>query len=710
MSTTAAQLTPHTEPRTQDIIFRSAAILNAARTSGEELSRYGDDMWFLRPMAQKPTADPLSIDFSKLPRQFRQTGRRIVWTLVNERTPVEELTRATAIRDRVTAGTIASIFHDVRWFFNWLNERNVVSLAAVTGDDFLAYSGHVAGRPVVRGVKGRMLFTVTRIWLIAPYLPPSDVLRMPTWELPEAEGGNLNDIIGPANWTGENKTPPIHPQSMSALLLCALRFVNVFADDIVNAINDKRALQQSTPTRVEPGARDVVKRYATQLRESGSPLPGTLGRLNTGPHGESLAVQYLAATLQVSPDVVKQLLKSGIPVRRGAPMPTPVRGCVNGSPWTPSLDYYELDEMRRLLSIACFVVTAYLSGMRIEECRALERGCCVPDEPVDGMPPHYRINGRSFKGALDEDGNTIPGGTERENPWLVLEPVARAIAVSESLQDTPFVFGADSFNVRGGTDSRPVRAASVRTGIRELIAWWNRYCECGGNPHEAIPADPDGEISPARFRRTLAWFIYRIPGGRIALGLQYGHLRGYTSDGYGSRAVSGLRDVFPMEEALAVAETLGEAARRLDTGEQVSGLAASRYVAGVRSFQQTFEGSFLSSRQMAALRRDPALRIFDNPARAMACVYDQGKALCHPERDRSSVDASRTPDPTRCMDGCGNTARTDTHADLLRVEIAALRDEAESPLTPEPIRERLLERAERREAGLQAHLAERRPA
>lgn len=149
------------------------------------------------------------------------------------------------------------------------------------------------------------------------------------------------------------------------------------------------------------------------------------------------------------------------------------------------------------------------------------------------MPTHYRINGRSFKGALDEDGNTIPGGTERENPWLVLEPVARGIAVSESLQDTPFVFGADSFNVRGGTDNRPVRAASVWTGIRELITWWNRYCESEGNPYVAIPADPDGEISPARFRRTLAWFMNRIPGGRIALGLQYGHLRGYTSDGYG---------------------------------------------------------------------------------------------------------------------------------------------------------------------------------
>lgn len=70
-----------------------------------------------------------------------------------------------------------------------------------------------------------------------------------------------------------------------------------------------------------------------------------------------------------------------------------------------------------------------------------------------------------------------------------------------------------------------------------------------GFPELRIPDDPAGPITMRRFRRTLAWFIYRRPAGRISLGIQYGHLLGVTSDGYGSRVSTGLRDLFPMEEA-----------------------------------------------------------------------------------------------------------------------------------------------------------------
>lgn len=195
-----------------------------------------------------PPPDGAETDFQPAFDRLRQTSQPVPTDRSTDRVGLDQRAHpsrrphsSNGHENSVTAGTIAAIFHDVRWFFNWLNERNIASLDAVSEADFLAYSEHVAGRPVVRGVKGRMLFTVTRIWLLAPYLPAGDVLRMPTWERPETEGGNLNDIVGPANWTGENKTLPIHPQSMSALLLCALRFVNVFASDIVG----RRAQRQA---------------------------------------------------------------------------------------------------------------------------------------------------------------------------------------------------------------------------------------------------------------------------------------------------------------------------------------------------------------------------------------------------------------------------------------------------------------------------------
>jgi hypothetical protein len=43
--------------------------------------------------------------------------------------------------------------------------------------------------------------------------------------------------------------------------------------------------------------------------------------------------------------------------------------------------------------------------------------------------------------------------------------------------------------------------------------------------HELVPDDPAGMIVLSRFRQTIGWFINRLPGGRVALGIQYGHLQ-----------------------------------------------------------------------------------------------------------------------------------------------------------------------------------------
>jgi hypothetical protein len=653
-------------------------------------------------MAEKQTANPLKVNFNTLPATFRRTAKRIVWALINERTPLDDLERPTAIRNRLAAGTIDGMFHDLRMFLRWLDSRGIERLRDVTAPDLREYAHTVAGRRVVRGVKGRLLFSVTRVWLISPFLPFDDQMIRPTWEDPAIDGDRLEDVIGPPDWTGENKTPPIHPQTMSALLVAALRVIEVFGPDILAAIADKAAMVRATPPGLSLADHDIVEAYRRELVSTGGCLPGAPLRPAGGRDGTGLARSYLAAKLGVGDFALEALRSTGLEIRRGAPLPTPITGAHDGQRWCHAIDFYDVERLSRMLMVACFITTCYLSGMRVEECRALGRHSCRPVRSTSAAPPHYEIHGRSFKDAIDREGNAIPGGVEREQPWLVLGTVARAIATAESLHGSTFVFADGCFKTFQRTAQGPVRPAAARSGIADFVTWWNAFCASSGRVDETIPPDPDGEIAPARFRRTLAWFIYRVPGGRIALGVQYGHLRGYTSDAYGSRVASGLRDVFPMEEALAVAETLQKAGERLDAGEQVSGPAARRYLAGVTAFQQSFEGSYLTPRQMSAMRRNPEMRIYDSPERALACVYDESKALCHPDRDRRQ-DLSKTPDMNRCRDNCGNIARTDSHARLLTAEIERLREEVESPLTPEPIRDRLAARIARREQELQAH-------
>ena len=205
-----------------------------------------------------------------------------------------------------------------------------------------------------------------------------------------------------------------------------------------------------------------------------------------------------------------------------------------------------------------------------------------------------------------------------------------------------------------------------------------------------------------RFRRTLAWFIYRKPGGRVALGVQYGHLRGYTTDGYGSRVASGLRDVFPMEEALARADYLEDAHQRLENGEQVSGPAARRYTEAVDLFDRQFRGRYLSNKQAAALRANPQLRIYDNPQQFVTCCYDQSKALCHPGR-QTTADHQRSPEISHCQPGCGNIARTDQNIAGIVDAIAQHEAEIASQTTPIPLRRRLQQRVTALQAIVDAH-------
>ena len=49
---------------------------------------------------------------------------------------------------------------------------------------------------------------------------------------------------------------------------------------------------------------------------------------------------------------------------------TPVRAALDGQPWLPAFTFAGMPQMSRLLQAACYVVIAYLSGMRDSEKRA----------------------------------------------------------------------------------------------------------------------------------------------------------------------------------------------------------------------------------------------------------------------------------------------------------------------------------------------------
>lgn len=577
-------------------------------------SRYADPKWDLTPLSGRPTAVWLTIDFDRAPEQVREGLRHFIYLVLTTDTPVDSLDRPVSTRARLTPTSVKTLWEDLRPFLDWIRDNDIRRLCEISEDDLRDYARVVQLSPVTQPTRGRRLFAVTRLWLFAPYLPPSARIGQPFWERDGVE-----TILGPNQWSPENKTVPIHPATMSSLLLWCLRVLqdaNVITS--MHAIGDQHH-RQPTP-------------------------PATLAWID-----EKTATNPLRA--------------------------------------------------RQLLSAAALIVTAYLTGMRADEVLALERGCCTPD-PSGG----FTIHGRTFKSAVAK-GRAVPDGIDREHPWRAIQPVADAITAMEALHDSPIIFPASLFRRMRQTPSShtPPTVGGRTLSTQALIDWANTRAITLSRDHEIIPHDPEGPVNLRRLRRTLAWFIYRRPRGRVALGIQYGHLHAATTDGYGSRTSTGLRDLFPMEEALALSDTLAQAASALDAHPHVSGPAASRYRKAAEQYTAHYAGVSLTARQAADLTRNPALRIYDSPGQVLACCFDPTKALCR--RDTKTSSATDTPDLTACDSRCANIARTDTHIDTLRRQVEQLREEIAAPTTPDPLRSRLALRAERHQVLIDAHTA-----
>src|SRR5487761_1844722 len=371
-----------------------------------------------------------------------------------------------------------------------------------------------------------------------------------------------------------------------------------------------------------PGGRADIRAYLQRLRDTGQPLPVFTGRQTgalacahrvtqpgkTGPGRPLAHNRFIAGTLGVTAAQVTALLAAepdvleGVRFGAGAPLATPVTAQVGGRSWWDAIDAEDVMDLAVHLAAAALLTVAYLSGMRPQESRTLERGCCPAKRRGDGTV-RYLITGRHFKGVTDEDGNTIPGGQTRSQPETVIEPVHRAITVLEKLTEGPLLFprrfskAAKPRAYLG--DAMSVITANAR--IARFAAWANTLAAEHRREHEVIPADPDGAVTMRRFRRPAAWFINRQPGGRIALGIQYGHLRASFGESYGGQSRVDMLQILDLEQALATADTLTEAAGRLNDGEGVSGPAAGRYIAAAREFQAAYAGGFASKRQYRAL-------------------------------------------------------------------------------------------------------------
>ncbi|QMU80588.1 hypothetical protein GXW83_27320 [Streptacidiphilus sp. PB12-B1b] len=371
-------------------------------------------------------------------------------------------------------------------------------------------------------------------------------------------------------------------------------------------------------------------------------------------------------------------LTSGIPIAHGAFLTARPKGLLDGGPWMENIAYADVKKLVRMLSTACFLLLAYLTGCRPGEAVSLRRGCLRRDK----VTKLWEVHGRKWKNARDESGAKIPEGQFRDEPWIAPDLVATAIGVQERLHDAEALFPvwlvADERDQHEGGEARTL--ASINEDLNGFIDWVNAFCSRHGRS-DVIPLDPQ-RLTGSRLRRTLAWFICRRPRGMVAAAIQYGHLRVQITQGYAGTYASGFPDDLAFERWLTQLDDLQDADRRLKAGEHVSGPAAGAYRARVSGGARKFAGRVLrTGKEARHVMANPSLQIYHG--KGMTCVFTAATARC--ELEPSLDDARVTPDTEGCHPACGNLCRTEENISELRAEASQLRNKVADKVSP-PIR------------------------
>ncbi|WP_329309746.1 hypothetical protein [Streptomyces sp. NBC_01262] len=674
-----------------------------------KLSRFSDDLWDLNAAIFEEHYRATSLNFTLIPEPLRLATKHYCWQLLNhKRLWVPRGAKST----RITVTTIHLLFvNELQFIIDWFVKQGIIAFCQVTNELLDAFVDAIVDEEDPLTGTSRTLTEIRRLWGHREILPPA--MRLP--QAPPWAGEDTAEILGAAGTVGrrENRTRRIAEPTMQMLLNWAIRFLEDFADVILAARAEHAELYRRTPegrrftgaqnqTRHQPGELVLkVHNYLDELRQQGRSLPGTWK-----PSGEKvIRWRHIALLLDCS-DSIKDtgtgrlIIDSGLPIGDQVLLNTRFTAPRDGGAWRRDITYDEAPELARLLSTACLVIVAYLSGARAGEVLNLRRGCVTRDTET-GL---WLMRGLYFKGSVDKDGNRIPEGTVRPDPWVVIEVVAKAVEVLERLHPSPLLFPTriEPFHRRWAGEKRLGEArsdASIADDLAAFVTWVNGECIRAGRT-DLIPDDGRGPLKASRFRRTLAWFIRRRPRGLIAASIQYGHAQVRMLEGYAGTYESGFPDEYAFQDWLYRIECLAEDESALAAGEHVSGPAADAYRSRVADASREFTGRVLTSeRQAMDLIGNPLLQIYHGDG--MTCVLNPATAACQLRGEAD--DPMVTPDTDDCRPKCPNLARTDRGIEYVRQQAASLAEAVADQLAP-PIRhQRERHELERLQAVIHAH-------
>ncbi|WP_197026099.1 site-specific integrase [Arthrobacter sp. 9MFCol3.1] len=631
-----------------------------------------------------------SVNFASFALPWQGAVKRYFWTLINEDEP--RLLAAAKVGLRPSLRTISAIKAPLARLFSWVEREGIHHFGQLGGAHLDAFLAHMGSTDLSYDSKQDTISEVRRLWAYRGFVDP--LIALP--DSPPWSDAPARDLLGPrAPIDSANRTPRIAESTLVPLIGWAVRFVDDVAPDILANYREFREIVGNAPRRQRSGIaqsssennrhaqsssennrKERLTRVLGDLSQAGLGVPGRVELDGTRTVRWGYLGRLTHSTGQSHSTYDQEIVKgSGLPIDDDAYLMAGCRILIDGTPWHDGpMKYDQAASHANLLLAACFIVVSYLSGMRPGEVLTLRPGCLSSD-PETGR---LTITGTRWKGATDETGSKSPEGARREVPWVVHPVVARAVAALEELHEHAFLFPKDirprsSYKKDQAIAPRAGQAktsSQMAVGIERFVSWVNAFCE-KHHRSDRIPDDPNGLLSPSRFRRTLAWHIVRKPRGLVAAAIQYGHVNVQITKGYAGNYDSGFPDDIAFEQWLERLDRIRDLEEYIDSGGTVSGAAAGELERRVRETQSKYAGRVIhTGRQAEKLLRDPVLQIF--PGNAVHCVFDRAKALCIAENQDA-------PSLGECRRGCQNIARTDGDIATLEETLKGLPDETLAP-------------------------------
>jgi len=638
----------------------------------DDLSRYGDASWDLGPAVFRENARRchVTVHFGTVPDPaVARCLREYLYVRLNVEFP--------GYRPRLAPGSLRQTFNRARRFFEFVRaELDTCDLGRVDQALLDRYAKLLRNgrRPVI---VAHLLEVVFDLHAYRAHLPTT-ALPIEPW--PDRVRSH---VAGYRFVAGENRTPRMPEAVIAPLLAWSLKYVTLFAPNILAArsellrLEERQAAFAGSDAGLHPDERRSRRRarladYLEDRRRQGRGVP-----VWTTAHNG--IVRRDPATGAVTPPVNWTLLhqhagvdvhtekKAHLQLSTGAPslvaaaidaigietggMDTPIAVEPDtGQPWRPRFDAKTLFHEERMLQAACYVVCAYLTGMRDCEVQAMRTGCLSLTRSADGVIERHRVRSVAYKGKSSR-------GEPAE--WVTIEPVAGAIRVLEQLSARAAV-------ARGLDTLWPVLV--LKTGskdhisaeiVRQLNVYRDHLNTLFGTADEPIiapgPSGAPWRITTRQFRRTIAWHIANRPFGTIAGMIQYKHASVAAFEGYAGANRSGFRAEVETERRLGQIDDIIGYFDDRQAGAELSGPAAARIrqtLNAVADELQPLPGMIADRGRLRTLLASSARTL--HVGILADCFFDPSTALClknATEPDRSAPLVALC-EPTRCPNAC----------------------------------------------------------